>query len=144
MVLAGDLAVVGARTQGAVYVYRRDGQGSWSAAGELTSPGASSEFGAALAADGERILVGAPGIDRAYVFEDDGDDDWPVAAELAGGAGDGTWPFITHKNSRQPANGEGFGNAIAASTTMLTVLENGLSSRPSEQSVFTAPPAPGG
>lgn len=181
VVLAGDLAIVGARTQSTVYVYRRDVAGTWSAAGVLSSPGAGSEFGTSIAADGERILVGAPGIDRAYVFEDDGDGDWPVAAELAGGDGsrfgtavalvgdtafvsaptvlyagmrtglvarherasDGTWPFVTHKNSRQPTNGEGFGNAIAASTTMLTVLENGLSSRPSEQSVFTAPPAPG-
>ena len=108
-----------------MYVYRREAAGTWTAAGVLTSPGAGSEFGASIATDGERILVGALGIDRAYVFEDDGD---------------GTWPFITHKNSRQPANGDGFGNAIAASTTMLTVLENGLSTRPSEQSVFTALP----
>jgi len=178
LALAGDLAIIGARSQGAVYVYRRAAEGTWSAAGMLASPGAGSEFGAAIAVDGERILVGAPGIDRAYIFQDDGDADWPVEAEMSGGddsrfgasvalvgdtafigaprllyagmrtglvarherAGDGTWPFITHKNSRQPANGEGFGNAIAASTTLLTVLENGLTTRPGEQSVFTGPP----
>lgn len=181
LLLAGDLALVGARSQGMVYVYRREAAGTWSAAGVLAGPGAGSAFGASIAADGERILVGAPGIDRAYVFEDDGDDDWPAVAELAGGddsgfgtavalvgdtafigaptllyankrlglvvrherASDGSWPFITHKNSRQPVNGDGFGNAIAASTTMLTVLENGLATRPSEQSVFTGPPPPG-
>lgn len=181
LVLAGDLAVVGARSQAMVYVYRRDATGTWSAAGVLTSPGTGSEFGASIAADGERILIGAPGIDRAYVFEDDGDDDWPVVAELAGGddsgfgtsvalvgdtafigaprllyngkrlglvvrherASDGTWPFITHKHSRQPTNGDGFGKAIAASTTMLTVLENRLPNRPSAQSVFTGPLPPG-
>jgi hypothetical protein len=176
--LAGDLAIMGARRQATVYVYRREAAGTWAAAGVLTSPGTGSEFGTSLAADGERILVGAPGIDRAFVFEDDGDNEWPVVAELSGAtdsrfgasvaltgdtafiaapkllydgkriglvarherASDGTWPLITHKNSRQPADDDGFGNAIAASKTMLTVLENGLSNRPSEQSVFTAPP----
>jgi hypothetical protein len=181
LLLAGDLAVVGARGQSMVYVYRRGNTGTWSAAGVLTSPGTGSEFGASIAADGERILIGAPGIDRAYVFEDDGDDEWPVAAELAGGddsgfgtsvalvgdtafigaprllyankrlglvvrherASDGTWPFITHKNSRQPVNNDGFGKAIAASTTMLTVLEYTLPGRPRAQSVFTGPTPPG-
>lgn len=181
LVLAGDLAVVGARDQGTVYVYRREAAGTWSTAGVLTSPGTDSAFGASIAADGERILVGAPDIDRAYVFEDDGDDDWPVVAELSGGndsrfgaavalvgdtafiaaprllyankrmglvarherANDGTWPFITHKNSRQPTDGDGFGNAIAASPSMLTVLDSGLTTRPSEQSVFNGPLPPG-
>jgi hypothetical protein len=177
LVLAGDLALVGARDQDTVYVYRRGDAGMWSAAGVLTSPGAGSEFGTSITADGERILVGAPGIDRAYLFEDDGDDEWPVVAELSGGddsgfgtavaltgdtafiaaprllydgkrlglvarherAGDGTWPFITHRNSRRPADRDGFGNAIAASTTMLTVIESGFANRPSELSVFSAP-----
>lgn len=172
LALAGDLAIVGARSQSAVYVYRRDGAGTWSASGVLTSPGSGSEFGASIAADGERILVGAPGIDRAFIFEDDGDDNWPVVAELAGGddsrfgtavalvgdtafisaprllyaglrtgivvrherAVDGTWPFITHKTSRQPRHGDAFGKVIAASTTLLTVLENS-----NEQYVFTDP-----
>jgi len=85
--LAGDIALVGARYESIVYVYRHDGAGNWSPAGELTSPGSGSRFGTSIAADGERILVGAPNIDRAYIFEDDGDSDWPVVAELSGGAG---------------------------------------------------------
>jgi len=175
--LAGDLALVGARDQAIVYVYRHDGAGTWNPAGQLTSPGSGSKFGAAISADGERILVGAPSIDRAFIFEDDGDSDWPVVAELSGGAsskfgtavalvgdsafvgapellfgsirtglvarhdraGDGTWPFVTHVSSRQQSNNDRFGKAIAASPTMLTVVENRLH----EMSVFTAPPGGG-
>ncbi|MBK6739586.1 MAG: thrombospondin type 3 repeat-containing protein [Haliea sp.] len=176
LALAGDLGIVGAPDGNAVYVYRRTGAGTWTAAGTLASPGPNSQFGASISAEGERILVGAPGIDRAYVFEDDGDNYWPVAAELSGGAdsgfgtavaltgdtafigaprlfilvcesdwsrhdraNDGSWPFVTYKISRRPEDGDGFATAIAASTTLLTALDNGPTTRPAEQSVFTAP-----
>lgn len=177
LALAGDLGIVGAPDGNTVYVYRRNGAGTWAAAGTLASPGPGSQFGASISAEGERILVGAPGIDRAYIFEDDGDAYWPVAAELSGGAdtgfgtavaltgdtafigaprllifgmriglvarherdNDGSWPFVTYKISRWAEDGDGFGTTIAASTTLLTVLDNGPSTRPAEQYVFTAP-----
>jgi hypothetical protein len=84
--MGGDIALVGAPAAAAVYVYRDNGAGGWSAAGTLTSPGAGSAFGADIAIEGNRIVVGSPGINRAYIFEDTGTANWPVAAELTGDA----------------------------------------------------------
>ncbi|MDZ7782072.1 MAG: thrombospondin type 3 repeat-containing protein [Halioglobus sp.] len=161
--LDDDLAIVGAPGADTVYVYRDDGNGNWSAAGNLDSPGNGSQFGAALAADGERIIVGAPGIDEAHIFEDDGDAVWPVAEILTGTTGsdfgrsvaitgdtafvgapelvsgaqvigvverydslpDGTWLHTTELTAETPADNDNYGEVIAASSRILTVLEAG-------------------
>lgn len=61
----GDMAYIGAPGEGngVVYVYKRQADGSWSAAGQLpVTEGASGDrFGSAIAIDGNRLAVGAPG-----------------------------------------------------------------------------------
>ncbi len=63
--VAGDMAYVGAPAEGngVVYVFKRQGNGSWSAAGKLpvTDATSSDRFGSAIAVDGDRLAVGAPG-----------------------------------------------------------------------------------
>ncbi len=63
----GDLTVVGAPdhngSRGAVYVFERQQNGTWTEKQKLTdpSPVAGARFGAAVAIEGNNILVGAPG-----------------------------------------------------------------------------------
>ena len=61
----GDVAMVGAPAyeNGAVFLYRRGANGAWAPAGRLTVEGLAEgdAFGAAIAADGDRVVVGAPG-----------------------------------------------------------------------------------
>jgi hypothetical protein len=130
----GERILVGAPGIDRAYVFEDDGDDEWPVVAEL-SGGDDSGFGTAVALTGDTAFIGAPRL--LYANKRLG---LVVRHERAS---DGTWPFITHKNSRQPVNGDGFGNAIAASATMLTVLENGLPTRPSEQSVFTGPIPPG-
>jgi choice-of-anchor B domain-containing protein len=63
--IVGDLAYVGApgMGSGAVHLLRRGADGSWTTSGTLPTPtlGATDRFGAAIAADGDRLAVGAPG-----------------------------------------------------------------------------------
>ena len=113
--LAGEFALVGAPGRnegtGAVVVFRSQG-GGWIEVGTLegSAAGAGERFGAALAADGDRILVGAPGpfpglipgaqspplSGSAYVFE------------LAGGS------FVERAHVTSGETGPGmFGQALA-------------------------------
>ncbi|MEP7383117.1 MAG: FG-GAP repeat protein, partial [Gemmatimonadota bacterium] len=72
--IAGDLAYVGAPAEenGVVYLFRRQGDGSWRPAGRLPVSDAASgdRFGSAIAVDGDRLAVGAPGrsSNRGAVF----------------------------------------------------------------------------
>lgn len=84
VVLTQELAIVGALNANAVYIYRKDQNGDWSASGKLSSPGEGSQFGFSIAADAGKIIVGAPGIEKAYIFEDEGTSNWPVKKELSG------------------------------------------------------------
>jgi hypothetical protein len=69
--IEGDLAAVGASNRavdgaagaGAVFVYRRSADGTWSYLQKLAdeTPALNEHFGAGVAIDGETILVGAPG-----------------------------------------------------------------------------------
>ena len=63
--LSGDMAYVGAPAEGSgvVYVFRRQGDGSWASAGKLpvTESTVSDRFGSAITVDGNRLAVGAPG-----------------------------------------------------------------------------------
>jgi hypothetical protein len=62
-VVGAPLATGGAAQSGAVYVYRRDAGGSWSLEVTLaaTAPQAQTDFGRAVAIDGDVIAVGADG-----------------------------------------------------------------------------------
>ena len=81
LLLSGDLALVGAprMENGAVFVYRRAADGTWSQSGRLPvdSLGEGDLFGASLAMDGNRLVVGAPGRSAAkgalFVFTRSGD-----------------------------------------------------------------------
>ncbi len=87
--LAGDLALVGAPGEqggGAVYVFRRAKDGSWSSAGTLPAQGLGDgdHFGAAIAIDGARIAVGAPGRKAKgamFVFHRDSSGGWAQETE---------------------------------------------------------------
>ena len=77
---------------GAVYVYRGDGSGSWSAADRLFAPDSTlrDDFGRDLAAAGDVLLVGAPGQAGGgviYLFARDGAGAWQAADQLVAPAG---------------------------------------------------------
>ncbi len=65
MLVKGDVAFVGAPgfENGAVFMFKRAANGTWSAAGRLAVDGLAEndQFGAAIAMDGDRLAVGAPG-----------------------------------------------------------------------------------
>ncbi|MDB4915004.1 MAG: hypothetical protein JWM95_2648 [Gemmatimonadetes bacterium] len=78
LAVLGDVAFVGAPGEGggAVYVFRRAKDGSWSAAGSLPAQGlmTGDHFGAAIGIDGGRVAVGAPARKAkgaVYVFHGD-------------------------------------------------------------------------
>ncbi len=91
---------------GAVYLYRRNGEGAWAESGTLTASDAvaGDRFGSAIAVDGDRLIVGATkqheGMGAAYVFHRDAEGEWTEEAVLT--ADDG-------------AEGDGFGTAVALS-----------------------------
>lgn len=98
----GGYAVIGApfgekdgtADTGTVYIYRREGL-HWNPVAQIVAPDAqpSSEFGAAVAIDGDVIVVGAPrfagstgtsvDMGAAYVFRrDPGTESWPFEAQV--------------------------------------------------------------
>ena len=76
---------------GAVHLYERGADGSWSVVGEITAPDANGPdgFGSAMAVEGDRMVVGAAGSNRAWVAERTGGE-WVVVAELEGSETDGS------------------------------------------------------
>ena len=124
----GDLAIVGApdleNGQGAVLVYRDQGQGEWSDPVWLT-PATRVEdarFGAAVAISGQVALISAPG-------EDDG----------AGAVYTFTWDGTTwHQRTRavSPENGQGFGATLALDGTVALVAS--AQARETTADVFAA------
>ncbi|QDU65385.1 FG-GAP repeat protein [Engelhardtia mirabilis] len=95
----GDVAMVGAyrddtlfNDAGSVYVYTRQGSGTWLQTGKLAASDATAgaEFGHAVSIDGNFAVVGAPGAKSGfetsgagYVFERQPDDSWLEIAKLA-------------------------------------------------------------
>jgi len=91
----GDVAFVGAPTheRGKVFVFRRDAAGAWSESAVLTASDAADGdlFGAAIAADGDRVAIGAPGRatgkGAAFVFVRGADGAYTQQAVVTAGAG---------------------------------------------------------
>ncbi|MBK6737993.1 MAG: hypothetical protein IPG64_08765 [Haliea sp.] len=95
------------------------------------SGGVDSGFGTAVALTGDTAFIGAP---RLFIF---GMRIGLVARHDR--ANDGSWPFVTYKISRRPEDSAMVSLlAIAASTTLLTALDNGPSTRPAGSDYFTA------
>jgi hypothetical protein len=122
--------VVGAPAIDRAYVFEDDGDADWPAVAEITG-GAGSRLGQAVALTGDTAFIGAPqllfgGGNRIGIV---------VRHERAT---DGTWPFVGYKASRKPKNGDGFGNLVSASSTLLSVVQNGDSTRPGEFYMYSA------
>jgi hypothetical protein len=101
----GDVAVVGAPGENAVYVYERADDG-WGRADRVQLPAASPDaaFGEAVATDGATIVVGAR-------FEGD-DEERQGAAYLLGRGPDG-WAITARVTAPDPGRGDQFGQAVA-------------------------------
>lgn len=92
----GDRAYVTAvhadSARGAVYVFRRGGDGRWTQESRITPSDtrAGDAFGAAIAASGDRVVVGAPRQEHrrgaAYMFTRDASGAWQETKLLPGGA----------------------------------------------------------
>ncbi len=96
--LSGDHVVVGYPSDdddgqglGSVYVFERQGDGSWQEVAKLTASDASfgDTFGQHIALNGNRVIIGAPNNDddglssgSAYVFERQSDGSWKEVAKL--------------------------------------------------------------
>ncbi len=98
MLVKGDVAFVGAPAyeNGAVFVYKRGTDGTWSTAGRLGVEGLADgdAFGSAIAMDGDRLAVGAPGRAAAkgavFVFTRDASGNYVQSGMLvSAGAADG-------------------------------------------------------
>ena len=106
--LDGDRLLIGAPFdadgRGAAYLFRRDDEAGWVAAGELGSPDPAegSAFGAAVALAGDEALVGAAGQDRGL-----------GALHRFVRAGDGAWEHAGSVQPDAPAPAA-FGAALAA------------------------------
>ncbi len=105
LALHGDVAVVGAPGENAVYVYERANDG-WGRADRIQLPAASPDaaFGEAVASDGATIVVGAR-------FEG-GDEERQGAAYLLGRGPDG-WAITARFTAPDPGRGDQFGQAVA-------------------------------
>jgi choice-of-anchor B domain-containing protein len=105
--LSGDHVLIGAwaadDSTGAVYAYRRGGDGTFEAAGRLApsdDAAAAGRFGARLTMDGDLALIGAPWTDEqtgaAYVFR----------------ASDEGWTQVAKLESRAAEDGDRFGSSL--------------------------------
>lgn len=89
--LAGNIVLIGAPGEsggGAVYVFTRGANETWSAVGTLPVQGlvAGDRFGAALAVDGNRVVVGAPSRKAkgaVYIFRREANGSWTQESEQA-------------------------------------------------------------
>jgi choice-of-anchor B domain-containing protein len=95
MLVKGDVAFVGAPglQNGAVFMFKRAANGTWSAAGRLAVDGLAEndQFGAAIAMDGDRLAVGAPGRATAkgavFMFTRDASGNYTQSGLLVAAAG---------------------------------------------------------
>jgi hypothetical protein len=91
--VSGDLALIGAPGEsggGAVYMFKRGRDGSWTVDGTLPAQGlvAGDQFGAAIAIDGARIAVGAPARKTkgaVFSFRRDSTNTWVQETEQVAG-----------------------------------------------------------
>ncbi len=100
LALDGDLALVGAPDReggpGAVYIFRRGEDGSWTQQGLLEGDTSQAGFGARVAIAGEQVLVGVPGANNgagavhAYAWQNGV---WAQQAMLTGNANGGENQF---------------------------------------------------
>lgn len=120
--------LVGAPAIARAYIFEDDGDAVWPVMAEIAG-GATSRLGQAVALTGDTAFVGAPqlllGVNRVGIV---------VRHERAV---DGTWPFVSFKGSRAPANGDGFGSLVSASSTLLSVAQAGDATRPGEFYIFS-------
>ncbi|MEM7292842.1 MAG: cadherin-like beta sandwich domain-containing protein, partial [Pseudomonadota bacterium] len=114
LAISGDTLAVGAygesASQGAVYVFTRNGSGTWSQQGSpLTGSGTSagSEFGWSVDIDGDMLVVGAPnqGNGAAYVFSRSGT----------------TWTQIQTLTAPGTGTDDDFGQSVSIDDTRLAV-----------------------
>jgi hypothetical protein len=131
--ISGDLAAIAApvlsKQTGAVYLYRRSGNG-WVQEAKLQSPEAKEQmfFGQGLAIHGDRVLVGEPGYNErtgtVHVFKREGTE-WQATSKLTANG--------LQKNDR-------YGAPIAVSPQRVLVGATGFSS--GSGAVFTFIPDP--
>lgn len=118
----GDQGDASAPSSGAVYVYTRDGDGTWSHQSyvKATNTGAGDAFGAsvALSADGSTLAVGAPDEDGDSAGVGEPSDGFVgtsgavyVYAREAGGA----WTLQAYVKATNPGSGDRFGSRVALS-----------------------------
>jgi hypothetical protein len=129
---------------GAVYVYQREGSGSWSAPDSLkaSNPGVNDDFGTAVAlsATGDVLAVGAPAEDSATP----GAGGVPNENRTDSGAvyvftrSNGTWSAPTYVKSPNPRLEGAFGAALAVSGDGRTLAVGETASGCSN--IFPAPP----
>jgi hypothetical protein len=76
------------RDEGAIYVFRREGETQWVQVAKLTAPDAENDdrVGVSLAVDGGRMIIGAPyargWLGKAYIFRRQEDEAWVSEARL--------------------------------------------------------------
>ncbi len=98
LLIRGDMAFVGAPRQenGAVFMYRRGTDGSWTPAGRVpaTELTEGDLFGSSLAMDGNRLVIGAPGRSTAkgavFVYTVSGNTVTPAGMLVSATATDGS------------------------------------------------------
>ena len=116
LVLEGDVLLAGARQQfveetnepsGAVYVYRRVMSGQWNLETKLFPADAEfvSQFGRAIAFDGQRAVIGAPASD--FVIDNSG------SVHFFTRSSDGTWSEDQMVTLAQPFEADAFGSSVA-------------------------------
>jgi choice-of-anchor B domain-containing protein len=100
VLLDGDVAYLGAPGAAAVFVFERNADDLWTAAGQLQPFDAArgSQFGYSLAVTDDEVWVGAPGVNgstgRVYRFIADATGGWESVVRLDADSADGTsWPF---------------------------------------------------
>ena len=127
--VSGNRVLVGAPGADRAFIFEDDGDANWPVVAEITAfPGW--QFGTAVALVGNTAFISASSL--------------PTSGGLSGGVGrfelgeNGVWSLVSHKLARNPQNGDGFGNVISASATMLAVVQNGLIEKPGELLVYTA------
>lgn len=124
--------LVGAPGADRAYIFADDGDADWPALVEISGV-ASSRFGTAVALSHDTAFISAPELPF-----NDGVSGWVGRYERAQ---DGSWPLISHKMSRDPRDGDGFGNIIASSSGLLAVVQSaewGDWTRPGEFYIYTA------
>ncbi|HEU5170459.1 MAG TPA: choice-of-anchor B family protein, partial [Gemmatimonadales bacterium] len=125
LALQGTLLVVGAPShedsRGAVYAYRRDGKGNWSAPVTVGAGAAANDrYGRSLALAGDRLLVGAPGPHASQVGPQDSLQPKPGAAIVYRAGRDGRWTEETRLGfGADSAIGFGFGVHLSATEALV-------------------------